>query len=152
MEAPDIRVKRIYERAHAADGTRVLVERIWPCGVSAESAALDLWLPNLGPTPALRAWFGRDPGRFPAFRAAYEQALAAREQAIGRLLALDCPSRLTLLYIPRDRVHNHATILADYLRRRLLDRRVYRADSPPETRAGRRAPAMAQEGTYVGGA
>jgi len=153
--APEIRAKRIYEQAHAADGTRVLIERIWPRGVSAESAALDQWLPDLAPTAVLRTWFGRDPERFEAYRAAYERELAGKGPAIAQLQALVCRRhcRLTLLYAPRDRVHNHAVILADYLQRLLwLDPEGTEADTSLLVKAGHRARAVAQEVTHVGGA
>lgn len=120
MTGTDIRIKRIYEQAAAEDGTRVLVDRLWPRGVSRASAALDHWLPDIAPTAALRTWFGHDPVRFSSFRTCYEQELDENLAAVESLLALLKLGRLTLLYAARDRQFNHAIVLADYLRRRVL--------------------------------
>jgi len=114
----DIQVRRIYENAQASDGTRVLVDRVWPRGVTKAAARLDLWLREVAPSAALRRWFGHDPERFEAFRARYEEELASNHEAIAQLRALLSAGRLTLLYGARDEAHNQAVVLADYLRKR----------------------------------
>lgn len=114
----DIQVRRIYENAQASDGTRVLVDRVWPRGVTKAAAQLDLWLREVAPSAALRRWFGHDPERFEAFRARYEEELASNHEAVAQLRALLSAGRLTLLYGARDEAHNQAVVLADYLRKR----------------------------------
>lgn len=137
MSEAEIRTKRVYEQANAADGTRVLVDRLWPRGVSHASAALDLWLADIAPTPALRTWFGHDPARFAPFRTRYEKELDGNGAAVDTLLALTGRGRLTLLYAAHDRVHNHAVVLADYLRARAG--RAGRTDAMPEPAAAKGA-------------
>jgi uncharacterized protein YeaO (DUF488 family) len=119
MSETEIRTKRIYERATASDGTRVLVDRLWPRGVSRASAAVDLWLTDIAPSAALRTWFHHDPARFSAFRTCYQQELDDNPAAVDSMLVLMKPGRLTLLYAAHDLQHNHAIVLADYLRRRM---------------------------------
>ncbi len=114
----DIAVRRIYDKAQASDGTRVLVDRIWPRGISKTAAALDLWLPGVAPTAELRTWFGHDPARFDDFRARYEKELAGNGAAVDQLRALLPRGRLTLLYGARDETHNQAVVLAAWLRRK----------------------------------
>jgi len=112
----DIRVKRIYEPAHADDGARVLVDRLWPRGVRKEAAALTRWHRATAPSAALRRWFGHDPARWEAFCARYRAELDANTDALTPLRELTDTGPLTLLYGARDDVHNHAIVLAEYLR------------------------------------
>ena len=114
-----IRVKRVYEGPAKADGYRVLVDRLWPRGLTKEAARVDLWLRPLAPTTELRRWFGHDPGRWELFRARYLEELAAH----GELLELirDLERRhgtVTLLFAAKDEAHNQARVLADVLRER----------------------------------
>lgn len=110
-----IRVKRIYLPPDAADGVRVLVDRLWPRGVRKEAAALDGWVREVAPSPTLRRWFGHDPSRWETFRHRY----AAELDTLGeywRPLAMQAQHRpLTLLYAARDEEHNHALVLKAYL-------------------------------------
>lgn len=110
-----IGIKRIYEPPAGSDGRRVLVDRLWPRGVSREAAAIDLWLKTIAPTPALRTWFGHDPARFAAFRDRYREELDANPDAVAELLALVDEGDVTLLYAAHDRQANHAVVLAGYL-------------------------------------
>lgn len=112
----DIRTKRIYDPPDAADGVRVLVDRLWPRGMRKEAAVLTLWLKDIAPSPALRQWFGHDPARWPEFMRRYRAQLAANADSLGRLGELARAGRVTLLYGARDRVHNHARVVADALR------------------------------------
>ncbi|MCF8706686.1 DUF488 domain-containing protein [Sphingobium sp. TKS] len=113
---PDIRIKRIYEPAHKDDGARVLVDRLWPRGVDKERAALTLWLKEIAPSPELRKWFGHDPARWSEFSRRYRDELAQNDSAVARLAPLSANGPVTLLYAARDTEHNHARVLADYLR------------------------------------
>ncbi len=112
----DIRTKRIYDPPDAADGVRVLVDRLWPRGMRKETAVLTLWLKDIAPSPALRQWFGHDPARWPEFVRRYRAQLAANPDLLARLGELARAGRVTLLYGARDRVHNHARVMADALR------------------------------------
>lgn len=112
----DIRTKRIYEPAAAADGTRVLVDRVWPRGVTKEEAALDLWLKDVAPTTALRKWFGHKPERWEEFVRRYHHELNADSDAVTQLRHLAARGPLTLLYGARDEEHNNAVALAAYIR------------------------------------
>ncbi|GER85063.1 MAG: DUF488 family protein [Thermogemmatispora sp.] len=119
-EAPLIRLKRVYEEAMESDGTRVLVERLWPRGLSRERARIDLWLKDVAPSDELRRWFAHDPQKFPEFRRRYEQELHDRETAraaLAHLLELARRGPLTLVYSARDSEHNNAVVLRDLLER-----------------------------------
>jgi uncharacterized protein YeaO (DUF488 family) len=114
----DVRLKRAYEPAEAADGYRVLVDRLWPRGVSKEKAQLDEWARELAPSSELRTWFGHDPARFDEFRRRYLEELAAHEAKLAELRERASEGTLTLVYAARDSEHNDAVVLADLLRRR----------------------------------
>ena len=115
----DIRLKRAYEPATDADGYRVLVDRLWPRGVSRERARLDEWDKELAPSPDLRRWFGHDPGRFEEFRQRYLEELRQRRPRIAELRRRGRGGTLTLVYSASDTEHNDAVVLADALRRGL---------------------------------
>jgi uncharacterized protein YeaO (DUF488 family) len=112
----DVRLKRAYEDAAAADGRRVLIDRIWPRGVSREQARLDEWARELAPSSDLRRWFGHDPSRFAEFRRRYEAELAGQEEKLRELREHARNDTLTLVYAARDTEHNDAVVLADRLR------------------------------------
>jgi uncharacterized protein YeaO (DUF488 family) len=112
----DVRIKRIYEPVDPEDGTRVLVDRLWPRGVRKQTAALALWLRDIAPSPALRQWFNHDPSRWQEFRHRYRAELAGNEQAVAQLRHLVAHGRVTLLYGAHDESHNHAVVLAEYMR------------------------------------
>jgi uncharacterized protein YeaO (DUF488 family) len=113
-----VRMKRAYERAEASDGYRVLVDRIWPRGVSKEEARLDEWARELAPSGELRRWFGHDPARFQEFRSRYRGELAAQEEKLRELRRRARTGTLTLVYSARDTEHNDAVVLAELLRKR----------------------------------
>lgn len=110
-----IAVKRIYEPPSDKDGQRVLVDRIWPRGVSREAAVLDLWLKDIAPSTELRKWFGHDPSRAAGFRDRYRAELASNPEAVAELCALADKGDVTLLYAAHDEQANNATVLAEYL-------------------------------------
>ncbi|WAJ39071.1 DUF488 family protein [Pseudomonas sp. GOM7] len=109
-----VQCKRIYLAAAADDGQRVLVDRLWPRGISKEAAQLDAWVAEVAPSDELRRAFHRD-GDFQAFRLAYRQQLDAQPQHWQALLHSATTGTLTLLYAARDEAHNNARVLAEYL-------------------------------------
>ena len=113
----DLRIKRIYDEPEASDGYRVLVDRLWPRGVSREHARLDEWARELAPSSELRTWFGHDPSRFEEFRRRYLEELAAHEPKLTELRRIARDRPLTLVYGARDTEHNDAVVLAELLRR-----------------------------------
>ena len=111
----ELAVKRIYEPAAPADGRRILVDRLWPRGVTKARAQLDDWMKAVGPSNALRRWFGRIPERWPEFRRRYFDELRSNPEARA-LLALAAAGPVILLYAARDTQHNEAVALAEHLR------------------------------------
>lgn len=110
-----IKLKRVYEPASSADGYRVLVDRLWPRGVSKQAAKLDFWLKEIGPTTELRKWFGHDPARWEEFSARYESELETNPavEQIRRLLAEH--QTVTLVFGAADTEHTHALVLKRFL-------------------------------------
>jgi uncharacterized protein YeaO (DUF488 family) len=113
----DVLLKRAYEPAAASDGYRVLIDRIWPRGVTREEAHLNEWARELAPSAELRRWFGHDPVRFEEFRRRYTVELGAHEGKLRELRRHARHGRLTLVYGARDTEHNDAVVLAEILRR-----------------------------------
>ena len=117
---PDVRVRRVYDEPSAADGPRVLVDRVWPRGLRKEALQLDDWAKDVAPSTELRTWYGHDPAKFDEFRRRYlgELTGSAPRAALGRLRALARSGRpLTLLTATRDVEHSQAAVLAEQLRR-----------------------------------
>lgn len=115
----DVRVKRVYEPAVSSDGYRVLIDRLWPRGVSRKRAQLDEWDRELAPSTKLREWFAHDPGRFTDFRRRYMEELNPQRPRIAELRHRARERTLTLVYAARDVEHNDAVVLAEVLRRGL---------------------------------
>ena len=111
----EIRVKRIYEPSEAADGYRLLVDRIWPRGVSRESACLDDWIREVAPSSELRRWFGHSASRWQGFKRRYAVELSNRQELVAEILSLARDRPVTLLYSARDPDHNQAVALAEYI-------------------------------------
>jgi uncharacterized protein YeaO (DUF488 family) len=111
----EIRIKCIYDPVEPDDGARVLVDRIWPRGITKEAAALTLWLKEVAPSTELRQWFGHRPERWEEFCRRYRGELDAQGPAIQRLREAAAHERLTLLFAARDRRHNNTVALAAYL-------------------------------------
>ena len=119
MAAPaQVRVRRVYEVPDPADGRRVLVDRLWPRGLSRSRAALDEWLKTVAPSDELRRWYGHQPEKFATFQQRYEQELRSPERsgAVGHLRELARQGPLTLLTATRDAEHSEAAVLAELLR------------------------------------
>lgn len=112
-----IQVKRVYEAPSEEDGLRVLVERLWPRGLSKQRAAVDVWLKDVAPTPELRKWFGHDPAKWEEFRARYKAELAEKEDPINFLREKDKEGIVTLIYAAKDEEHNSAVVLKEFLKR-----------------------------------
>ena len=113
----DVRIKRAYSSPAAEDGRRVLIDRIWPRGVTREQARLDDWAHELAPSGALRTWFGHDPARFAEFRRRYLAELLAHEPKVRELRRIARQGTLTLVYGARDTESNDAVVLAELVRR-----------------------------------
>ncbi len=114
----EIRLKRAYEEPGENDGTRVLVDRIWPRGVSKERLKLAVWVKEIAPSPELRQWFGHEPERWDEFKRRYFAELDGRKEQIEELLSGVGQGRLTLVYAARDQRHNNAVALKEYLESR----------------------------------
>jgi uncharacterized protein YeaO (DUF488 family) len=115
----DIRLKRAYEPAARTDGYRVLIDRLWPRGVSRQQAMLDSWEKELSPSAELRQWFGHEPGRFQEFRRRYIEELRGERARLAALRRRAREGTLTLVYSAQDTEHNDAVVLAEVLRRGL---------------------------------
>jgi uncharacterized protein YeaO (DUF488 family) len=113
-----IRLKRVYEPVDAGDGTRFLVERLWPRGVRKDTLALDAWLKDVAPSTELRQWFGHDPARWQEFYQRYATELDARSDAWARIMQVDGSGTATLLFSSHDLEHNNAVALKAYLEAR----------------------------------
>ena len=115
-----IQVKRAYDPPSKADGVRVLVDRLWPRGLTKTAAAVDLWLKDVAPSVTLRRWFNHDPSRWTEFTQRYAEeldALGTRSPAIAALVGAIRSGKVTLLFGARDTRHNNATALRSYLSR-----------------------------------
>lgn len=111
-----VKVKRIYVDWDRTDGFRVLVDRLWPRGISKEKAHIDLWLKDIAPSNELRRWFQHDPKKWEEFRKSYIGELKQKQDLINKLKKNEEQHRiLTLLYAAKDEEHNEAIVLADFL-------------------------------------
>lgn len=118
-ETNEIRLKRVYEEAASGDGARLLVERLWPRGVSKDKAAIDHWFKALAPSPDLRKWYGHEPERWPEFRSRYEAELAeADEEEMQRLIDTCRAGPVTFVFAARDEARNSAVVLRDFILKR----------------------------------
>jgi len=111
----DIHIKRIYEDASKTDGFRILIDRIWPRGISKEDAKLDEWMKEIAPSTALRKWFDHKEERFEEFSKKYIDELNNQPELVEKLLIKAKEKRLTLLYGAKDEKHNQAVILKSFL-------------------------------------
>jgi len=111
-------LKRAYEAASRSDGTRFLVERLWPRGVSKEKLQVEAWLKEVGPSTELRQWFGHDPDKWAEFRRRYFRELDSRPEAWKPIASAARRGRVTLVYSSHDTQHNNAVALQEYLNAR----------------------------------
>lgn len=112
---PKIHTKRIYENPAKQDGFRVLVDRIWPRGVSKEDAALDCWAKDLAPSTELRKWFDHDPDKWDDFKQRYRDELQENQELLDDLMQKAKSGPITLLFGARDQEHNQAIVLQEFL-------------------------------------
>ncbi|WP_119387731.1 DUF488 domain-containing protein [Taklimakanibacter lacteus] len=112
---PTIQIKRIYDEPAASDGMRILVDRLWPRGISKERALIDLWAKEIAPSTELRQWFHRDTSQWGEFRKRYLAELRQHEAMLAELKARIARRRATLLYAAADAERNHALVLRDVL-------------------------------------
>jgi uncharacterized protein YeaO (DUF488 family) len=112
----DVQAKRIYDPPDPDDGRRVLIDHVWPRGVSRERARLDEWARDLAPSDELRKLFDHVPARFARFRTRYRDELASRPERLNELRRQAATGRVTLLYAARDQEHNNAVVLTELLR------------------------------------
>jgi uncharacterized protein YeaO (DUF488 family) len=110
-----VRIKRVYEPPATTDGLRLLVDRLWPRGLSREAAALDDWMPDVAPSAALRKWFGHDPARWTRFQQRYRRELDANPDVVSALAARIRGRRATLLFGAKDVERNQAVVLRERL-------------------------------------
>ena len=113
----EIKLKRVYEKPEKSDGTRILVDRLWPRGLTKEKAAVDLWLKEIAPSTELRKWFGHDPKKWRSFRSRYETELKQHGDELKLIKEKTKSGTVTLLYGARDQEHNEAIVLKELLAR-----------------------------------
>jgi uncharacterized protein YeaO (DUF488 family) len=112
-----LQIKRAYEEPTSKDGQRILVDRLWPRGLTKARAAIDLWMKEVAPSPALRKWFAHDPAKWKQFQQRYFKELQEHPQAVDQLRKKARRGRVTLVHSARDEQHNGALALKAYLER-----------------------------------
>ncbi len=110
-----IKLKRAYEQPEQDDGTRILVDRLWPRGLTKQKAGIDLWLKEVAPSTELRQWFGHDPALWPEFRKRYTAELRTHADLVESLRAMARKGVVTLVYSAHDEAHNDAVVLQEFL-------------------------------------
>jgi len=110
-------IKRVYAPADPSDGKRVLVDRLWPRGLTKERASVDVWMRDIAPSEELRKWFGHEPERWQEFRRRYHGELDRNPDALARLREMAEDGPVTLLFGAKDEEHNQAVALKEYLER-----------------------------------
>lgn len=118
MNDKPIQRKRVYEDVADNDGYRVLVDRLWPRGVSKERAKLDDWMKEIAPSTELRKWFGHDPDKYDEFKDRYRDELKENDDLVSQLLEKSTQKKVTLLYGAKDEEHNQAVVLESMLKER----------------------------------
>jgi len=111
----NIRLKRAYDPPEKGDGSRILVDRLWPRGLSKEKAKIDLWLKEIAPSTELRKWFGHDPEKWDEFQKRYRAELKENKEAVDKLKKALKQGHATLIYSAHDEEHNDAVVLQEYL-------------------------------------
>lgn len=111
-----LKIKRVYDQPSAEDGTRILVDRLWPRGLTKEKAAVDLWLKDIAPSTELRKWFAHDPAKWDEFRKRYLAELKGNKEAVTTLKQQLKKGAVTLVYGARDQEHNEAEVLLESIR------------------------------------
>jgi uncharacterized protein YeaO (DUF488 family) len=113
--ADHVKLKRAYDPAAVYDGTRILIDRLWPRGVKKADAAIDQWVKDIAPSTGLRKWFGHDPARWQEFRRRYTREVHQHPNELNKLRTLARRGRITLVFSAHDEIHNDAIALRDFL-------------------------------------
>jgi uncharacterized protein YeaO (DUF488 family) len=114
-----LRLKRAYEPKASSDGQRILVDRLWPRGLSKKRVAIDAWMKELAPSAALRRWFAHDPRKWVEFQKRYKVELRTQSELLDKIAKRALRGRVTLVYGARDEAHNDAVVLSAVIRRRM---------------------------------
>ena len=114
----EVKIKRVYDAPDGDDGTRILVDRLWPRGLTKERACVDVWLKDIAPSTELRKWFGHDPAKWEQFRERYHRELEANVNLVSLLKEKLKGGAVTLLFAAKDAEHNEAVVLQEWLNRR----------------------------------
>jgi uncharacterized protein YeaO (DUF488 family) len=113
-----IKIKRVYESSSEEDGFRILVDRLWPRGLSKESAQIDAWLKDIAPSDSLRKWFSHDPKKWIEFKKRYHEELKEKKDTVSKIKSLEKEKRMvTFLYSAKDKEHNNAVFLQEYMQK-----------------------------------
>ncbi|HEY1500395.1 MAG TPA: DUF488 domain-containing protein [Acidobacteriaceae bacterium] len=118
MSQRETRIKRVYAQPSRDDGKRILVDRLWPRGLTKEKAKVDLWMKEVAPSTELRKWFAHDPNKWPEFKRKYVEELKAQGEPLAQLRQETNQGTVTLVYGAKDEEHNEAVVLLDLLRRK----------------------------------
>jgi len=111
MKIQCVSIKRVYAEPESSDGTRILVDRLWPRGLTKEKAKVDVWLKEIAPSTGLRKWFAHDPAKWPEFHSRYRDELQSLSEPLALLKQMAAEGHITLLFGARDEEHNEAVIL-----------------------------------------
>jgi uncharacterized protein YeaO (DUF488 family) len=116
-EGKMLRIKRVYEKRNPGDGKRILVDRLWPRGLTREEAAIDEWMKDLAPSDELRRWFGHEPEKWPEFQRRYTQELLSPDKVklVDKVVRMAMDGNVTIVYAARDTEHNNAKVLEEIL-------------------------------------
>jgi uncharacterized protein YeaO (DUF488 family) len=118
MSPTKLRIKRVYAEPSPQDGKRILVDRLWPRGLTKERAKVEIWMKDVAPSTELRKWFAHDPKKWPEFTRKYVEELKARSEPLAQLRQETNHGTVTLLYGAKDEAHNEAVVLLELLRRK----------------------------------
>jgi uncharacterized protein YeaO (DUF488 family) len=114
-----IDIKRVYEEPADSDGTRILVDRLWPRGLTKEKARVDVWLKEIAPSTELRKWFNHEPSKWSEFKKKYQAELRANPETITALKRLLANGKATIVYGAKDEEHNDAVVIKEYLQKKV---------------------------------
>jgi len=112
-----ISIKRIYDKPKKEESFRILVDRLWPRGLSKEKAQVDLWLKEIAPSDKLRKWFSHDPKKWDSFKKKYKIELKDKQELVEKIKKIEKKKTITLLYSAKDEEHNNAIVLKEYIKK-----------------------------------
>lgn len=110
-----IQIKRVYENSEPSEGKRILIDRLWPRGLTKEKAKVELWIKDIAPSTELRKWFNHEPAKWPEFQKRYRRELDDNQEAVSKLRKEAKEGSVTLVYGAKDQLHNDAVVLKAYL-------------------------------------